>query len=109
MLQHSATRHEMEVMDKIVNRAWDMVKEGYKDRLTFYMDLDVCHSNGCPLNFDKLLAFPDGDFYHDIWGIRNKIDRQTGKLTDCFLPRCAFGNADTAIDAQEYLNKKKEG
>jgi hypothetical protein len=42
-----------------------------------------------PLDFEKLFGFPDFDFAHDIYGIMNRVDRTTGKLTDCFLPRCA--------------------
>lgn len=58
------------------------------DPLELNMDLCATHANGCPLDFDKLLAFPDFDFNHDIFGIRRFIDRSTGKLTRCFLPRC---------------------
>lgn len=51
------------------------------------MDLTAVHANGCPLRLDELLEAPDGDFMHDVTGIRRHIDRDTGKLTDCFLPR----------------------
>jgi hypothetical protein len=53
------------------------------------MDLTACHANDTPLNLDLLLSFPDGDFGHDVFGIRRHINRQTGRLGDCFLPRCA--------------------
>lgn len=53
------------------------------------MDVTATHANGCPLDLDRLLAFPDFDFAHDVFGIRRHIDRNTGKLGDCFVPRCA--------------------
>lgn len=55
------------------------------------MDVTACHCNGTKLDLEKLLKFPDFDFLHDMAGIRNCIDRETGKLTNCFLPRCARG------------------
>ena len=55
------------------------------------MDVTACHANGTKLDLEKLLNFPDFDFLHDVAGIRNCIDRETGKLTKCFLPRCARG------------------
>ena len=41
------------------------------------------------LDLQKLLDAPDGDFGHDVFGIRRHINRQTGELENCFLPRCA--------------------
>ena len=59
------------------------------DRLSFVMDLNVCHSNGTPLDFDKLLAFPRFDFLHDCYGIMDNLNRKTGNLERFFLPRSA--------------------
>lgn len=53
------------------------------------MDLAACHANGTPLDLDQLLGFPDFDFTHDVWGIHRHLDRSTGTLGDCFVPRCA--------------------
>lgn len=41
------------------------------------------------LDLERLLAFKDGDFLHDVVGIFNHADWETGELKDCFLPRCA--------------------
>lgn len=57
--------------------------------LTLLMDLTAVHANGCPLRLNDLLEAPDADFVHDVFGIISKIDRDTGRLTDCFLPRFA--------------------
>ena len=54
------------------------------------MDVTAVHCNGCPLDLEKLLAFDAFNFAHDINGIRRHLNRQTGKLEDFFLPRCAM-------------------
>lgn len=57
------------------------------------MDLEATHSNGRPLDFEKLLGFGLVSFSHDIGGIRRHIDRTTGELGGCFTPRCAKAEA----------------
>ena len=37
---------------------------------------------------NTLCSFSDGDFGHDVFGIMRFIDRDTGKLTQGFFPRC---------------------
>lgn len=54
------------------------------------MDLTACHANGCPLDLAKLEAADDFNLAHDVFGIRRHINRTTGKLEDCFVPRCAY-------------------
>lgn len=53
------------------------------------VDLMAVHANGCPLDFHRLLDLTDFDFIVDVSGIKQYIDRNTGKLTKHFLPRCA--------------------
>lgn len=53
------------------------------------MDICACHANGCSLKLDKLLGADDFNFTHDVFGIRRHLNRQTGVLEDCFLPRFA--------------------
>lgn len=60
-----------------------------KNFLTTYGDLVACHLNGCPLDLDAMLTGGSADFAHDIHGIAGNIDRNTGKLLNCFLPRFA--------------------
>lgn len=57
------------------------------DRTTMTMDLVACHVNGNPLRLEALLKANDLDFAHDVYGIRDFIDRRTGKLTRHFSPR----------------------
>lgn len=54
-----------------------------------FMDLSATHCNGTPLDFEKLLNFDDFNFAHDIYGIVANINRSTGQLDNCFLPRCS--------------------
>lgn len=82
---------ELDLIAKAVDRAVALYDQSniQADRLTLHMDLTAAHANDGPLDFAKLLDFPDFDFMHDIVGINRHIDRFTGKLGDCFVPRCA--------------------
>lgn len=59
-------------------------------QLHLMMDITAVHCNGCPLRLEELLNAKDTDFFHDVVGIMNKLDRPTGKLRDLFEPRCAY-------------------
>lgn len=86
-----ASRTEYQLIEQIAVRAVDMGKKlgvAY-DKQTAVMDIAATHCNGCELDLAKLLAAPTTDFAHDVFGIRRHIDRRTGNLTDCFVPRCA--------------------
>ena len=85
MVKFDATFEENMLIKKIAKR----LNNPSYDYLDLVMDLEAVHSNGCPLDFQKLLDFPDFDFSHDVYGIRKHIDRTTGTLTDCFCPRCS--------------------
>jgi len=78
-------------MAKIAERAVAMAQQfGVRyDQSTALMDIDACHSNGCPLKLAEMLAADDSNFAHDVFGIRRHISRTTGKLGGCFLPRFA--------------------
>jgi hypothetical protein len=86
----SATKTEMQIIERISARAVKLAKKAGVEihKIDFLMDLEACHCNGCRLDLDKLEAFPDSDFGHDVFGIRKHIDRSNGKLRDCFIPRC---------------------
>jgi len=87
MVNFTSDRQQLEILRQVADRA-DELGIGYK-RMDMLMDLDAANSNGQPLDFARLLDFPDFDFTHDICGIQRHIDRTTGKLGDCFIPRCA--------------------
>ena len=54
-----------------------------------FMDITACHANGCRLHLKAFLELRPQDFAHDFAGIQRHINRRTGKLEDCFTPRCA--------------------
>jgi len=57
-------------------------------RATLQMDLGACHvAEG--LDLQKLLDADTFTLIHDVAGIHLNINRETGKLEDFFLPRCA--------------------
>ncbi len=91
MIKWSTDKDEIELEDKIAYRAVSMAEKlGITlIHIDVVMDLDACHSNGCPLKLAELLAADDFNFAHDVLGIKAHIDRKTGKLASCFLPRYA--------------------
>jgi len=72
---------------KIIKRFKTKFETDSKSAINLEMDITACHLNGNPLKLTKLLEADDLNFFHDVLGIRNCIDRTTGKLTHCFLPR----------------------
>ncbi len=81
---------DAEIISRIVDRAVKLaaslgVSYGRED---CQMDITAAHLNGCPLRLAELLAADDGNFGHDIFGIRWFIDRGTGKIdSGLFNPR----------------------
>lgn len=53
------------------------------------MDLIATHANGCPLDFARLEHFDDLNLFHDICGIGEHLNRETGELMNMFRPRSA--------------------
>lgn len=80
-------------IDMILNRFEIITGQKINDRLSLEMDITACNANGCPLDFDSWLVSKDFDFVHDVVGIREHIDRETGTLPDYFRPRFALKNA----------------
>jgi hypothetical protein len=87
------TSEEHDLLMQVVSRAIRELRDYPDEPRTLIMDLNACHSNGCPLDFAGLLKATLYEFGHDIYGIRKAIDRRTGKLTeDVFMPRYALAN-----------------
>lgn len=77
---------EARLIMRIVDRFVEVT--GYKgSRLVIEMDVTACHLNGNPLRLEDMLAGSASDLAHDVAGIRSHIDRDTGKLQNCFSPR----------------------
>ena len=95
-----ATRADIETIKKIVRRAAVMYRSssGKKlDKVSLQMDITACHANGCPLDLQRLLGADDFNFAHDAFGISRHIDRQTGRMLNCFLPRFSMPSSGGQI------------
>lgn len=88
MIKWNCTTEELALLTKIAKRVHEEFPNYPDSHRTIIMDLNACHSNGCPLQLAELLTADRFEFTHDIYGIRKAINRTTGKLTeDCFTPR----------------------
>jgi hypothetical protein len=80
------TRDEYNIVLAITDRA--VRSNIYDNALAADMDLSAVHVH-CPLRLVDLLTADDFNFAHDLSGIRQHINRTTGKLENHFLPRFA--------------------
>ena len=83
---------DMQLISRIARRAVLMAKKfGVNYSLMdANMDITACHANGNQMNLAAFLAMDDTNFCHDAFGIRRHINRDTGELMDCFVPRCSL-------------------
>lgn len=83
---------QAELIRKCATRAASLYEKSGETccKLRIEMDLSAANASGCPMDFTKLLGFPDASFMHDVGGIQSHINRTNGRLTACFLPRCAL-------------------
>lgn len=84
--EFKTTKKDYQTITAIIKRALKQMLNVEPNKLS--MDLE-CAYNDVGMDLNKLLASDTGDFLHDVSGIQNFIDRETGKLTNCFLPRCS--------------------
>lgn len=85
-------RETYETIAAIARRAVEMADDlgvSY-DHMTAVMDIDCVHKV-TPLRLDELLAADDGNFGHDVFGIRRHLNRETKELENCFVPRFCRG------------------
>lgn len=91
-LSFDVSKSDLAKLMSIADRAVSMAHAYSVDYSKFdaLMDLTACHANGMPLDLDNLAAAPEFDFAHDVFGIRRHINRETGVIEDCFVPRCSM-------------------
>lgn len=93
MIDFAATAEDTRAIHDIAKRAATMLGEDLVElgfgMMDVEMDVTACHLNGCPLELADLLATDASNFGHDIGGIIQHLDRETGELRDCFVPRFA--------------------
>lgn len=88
-ISFSTNKVDFATISKIVDRAWGIgwLRRSYADRMSMHMDVAAVHANGNPLRLQDFLDADDFNFAHDMSGICNCLDRDTGKLTKGFSPR----------------------
>ena len=79
-------REDVEAIGRICKRVYKTFPD--IDYLTLNMDITAVHVE-TPLNLSKFESFRRLDFFHDVFGITRHLNRATGKLNDCFVPRCS--------------------
>lgn len=76
---------------KIADRAPADLVTHAGGRMPFIMDL--CAADGVngnpPIDLDALADADQFNFIHDVGGIVRHLDRSTGKIGGCFIPRYA--------------------
>lgn len=70
----------------IVGRIMKLELTFGRQHVEVMMDMEATHISN-PLRLQELLDSSEGDFTHDVVGIFNNIDRETGELKNCFVPR----------------------
>lgn len=87
----TVSKPDTRVIQNIVKRALPNLLQHGVAVTSYDLEMDVTAAHiTCPLDLQKLLDADDLNFFHDICGIRAHLDRTTGELTDCFLPRFAL-------------------
>lgn len=69
-------------------RAYPEMRKQNISKMDLMMDLEVVHKQ-TPLRLKELLKADEFNFFHDICGIYRHLNRQTGELENCFVPRFA--------------------
>jgi hypothetical protein len=87
------TREEHEASEKIARRFLALGFLALTDLPSFtpldiVMDLSAVHAH-TPLRLEELAEADDFNLAHDVCGIQRHLDRRTGKLGGCFVPRYA--------------------
>ena len=89
MIEFTDDKKSIELIGKIAERALKIYSECEveREKIDIVMDLSACHVT-CPLKLKDMLEWNgQADFMHDISGIYRHLNRETGELEDCFLPR----------------------
>ena len=85
------TKEDTELTHKCAKRAVELYAECGHDNVSLLdvdMDIRATHMT-CPLKLAELLEADGFNFMHDITGINRHLNRATGELENCFLPRFA--------------------
>lgn len=93
MTDTHTSRYELDLILAIARRAADAFPNIDRPITFWALDVENAHTKNGPLRLHELLAADKSTFAHDMLGIYAHMDRKTGKLTDCFVPRLAMQQA----------------
>ena len=77
---------EYELVMKIAKRAKELHAGNPIETM---MDIEAAHDS-VGIDLERLANARDSDFMHDVAGIAWHLNRTTGQLENCFLPRFAM-------------------
>lgn len=82
---------DKETVKRIAIRAAKLYKKygACVDQQDIEMDLAACHNHGCQLDFERMEGADEFNLMHDVCGINSNLNRETGSLSNCFVPRFA--------------------
>ncbi|MFA6064037.1 MAG: hypothetical protein WC736_15720 [Gallionella sp.] len=91
MTIYGVSKEDARVIDQIVSRALESFTDFPLPHVKMHLefDLTLTHANGCPLKLREFLTASDENFWNDVDGIAQHLDRRTGELRDYFVPRFA--------------------
>jgi hypothetical protein len=84
-------KKKLDIELAVIERAEALFRKyGYApdQRITMFLDLENANKQ-YPLDLEAMLAADNSNFAHDWFGIRRHMNRKTGLLEDCFVPRFA--------------------
>lgn len=91
MLRFNATKEDSDWITQIVDRALENELLALKtDFVSLSMDIELVHCNIVRLDLQRLFEADNFNFFHDVIGIHNNLDRREGKFIYAFLPRFAI-------------------
>jgi hypothetical protein len=95
----TTSKEDADLLNQIADRAVKFAAQlGHEYKKSdALMDVTACHANGCPMRLQEFLEADASNFAHDAFGIQRHINRDTGKLEGCFLPR--FYDRDAAKES----------
>jgi len=90
-IRFDVSKEEAKIIASIARRVAKIAKEhGIRiNQIDTRMDITATHMNGCKLRLVDMWAADEFNLMHDVMGIRDHINRKTGKLGRYFLPRFA--------------------
>lgn len=89
---NKTTREDVLLINRIAKRVVCIVPT--LDLIQVQMDLEACHTCGCPLDLERMMQADQTNLVHDVGGINRHLNQETGELGDGFVPRFAKQDND---------------